>query len=118
VVVRDAANGRELWSSPLAGGTDGFNLAPLSLAGGRAIAVTSVQGTAFPTSTRLTVRRLGTGRQLASVTLPDMIMAPLTVTGTSVLAQSDSPACATAATGTAATGTAATGTAGAANPSQ
>jgi outer membrane protein assembly factor BamB len=101
VVVRDAANGQELWSAPLAGGTDGFNLAPLSLAGGQAIAVTSVQGAAFTTSTRLTVRRLGTGRQLASVTLPDLVMAPLTVTGTSVLAQSDSPACATAAIGTA-----------------
>jgi outer membrane protein assembly factor BamB len=105
LVVREAANGRELWSAPLAGGTDGFNLAPLPLAGGRAIAATSVQGTGFPTSTRLTVRRLGTGRQLASVTLPDMIMAPLTVTGTSVLAQSDSPACGTPATGAAATST-------------
>jgi outer membrane protein assembly factor BamB len=105
LVVRKAANGRELWSAPLAGGTDGFNLALLPLAGGRAIAVTSVQGTGFPTSTRLSVRRLGTGRQLASVTLPDMIMAPLTVTGASVLAQSDSPACATAAVGTVTTST-------------
>jgi outer membrane protein assembly factor BamB len=100
LVVRDAANGRELWSAPLAGGTDGFNLAPLSLAGGRAIAVTIAQGTA---STRLTVRRLAAGRQLASVTLPDMVLAALTVTGTSVLAQSDSPACATAFSGLAET---------------
>jgi outer membrane protein assembly factor BamB len=101
LVVRDAADGRVLWSAPLAGGTDGFNLALLPLAGGQAIAVTSVQGTGFPTSTRLAVRRLGTGGQLASVTLPDMVMAPLTVTGTSVIAQSDSPACATPAIGTA-----------------
>jgi outer membrane protein assembly factor BamB len=101
LVVRDAADGRVLWSTKLAGGADGLNLALLPLAGGQAIAVTSVQGTGFPTSTRLTVRRLGAGRQLASVTLPDMILAPLTVTGTSVLAQSDSPACATPAIGTA-----------------
>jgi outer membrane protein assembly factor BamB len=101
LVVREAANGRELWSAPLDGGTDGFNLALLSPPGGMAIAVTSMQGTGSPTSTRLTVRRLGTGGRLASVTLPDMVMAPLTVTGTSVLAQSDSPACATAAVGTA-----------------
>ena len=112
VVVRDAADGRMLWSAPLAGGTDGFNLAPLSPPGGSAIAYTVAQGTSIPTSTRLTVRRLGTGRQLASVTLPDMVLAPLTVAGTSILAQSDSPACATAASAaTAATSTAATSTA-------
>ena len=73
-----------------------LNLALLPPAGGRAIAVQARQGAGFTAPTRLTVRRLGTGRQLASVTLPDMVMAPLTVTGTSVLAQSDSPACATA----------------------
>jgi len=101
LVVRASANGRVRWSAPLAGGTDGFNLASLPLPGGTAIAYTSVKGTGFPTSTRLTVRRLGTGRQLASVTLPDMILAPLTAAGTSVLAQSDSPACATPAVGTA-----------------
>jgi hypothetical protein len=102
LVVRDAADGRALWSAPLADGTDGFTLALLSAPGGRAIVYTFAAGTGFSTSTRLTVRRLGTGRQLASVTLPDMVMAPLTVTGTSVLAQSDSPTCATA-TATAAT---------------
>ena len=74
LVARDAADGRVLWSTPLPAGADGLNLAPLSLAGGQAIAITSVQGTGFPTSTRLTVRRLGTGRQLASVTLPDMVV--------------------------------------------
>jgi outer membrane protein assembly factor BamB len=96
LVVRDAADGRVLWSAPLADGTGGFNLALLPLAGGRAIAVTIAQGAGYIISTRLTVRRLGTGRQLASVKLPDMIMAPLTVTGTSVLVQSDSHVCATA----------------------
>lgn len=112
LVVRDATDGRVLWSAPLAGGTDGFNLALLSLPGGSAIAYTVAQGAGIPTSTRLTVRRLGTGRQLASVTLPDMVMAPLTVTGTSILAQSDSPACATAASATAAISSAGTGSAG------
>jgi len=82
------------------------------LPGGSAIAYTVAQGAGIPTSTRLTVRRLGTGRQLASVTLPDMVMAPLTVTGTSILAQSDSPACATAASATAAISSAGTGSAG------
>ena len=82
-------------------GPTASNLALLSPPGGRAIAYTFAAGTGFSTSTRLTVRRLGTGRQLASVTLPDMVMAPLTVTGTSVLAQSDSPACANASNGTA-----------------
>jgi hypothetical protein len=93
LVVRNAASGRVLWSAPIGSGTDGLNLAPLSLADGRAIAYTIAQGTGYNISTRLTVHRLGTGRQLASVTLPDMVMAPLTVTGTSVLAQSDSLAC-------------------------
>jgi hypothetical protein len=102
LVVRNAANGRELWSDPIPGGPDGVNLALLSLAGGRAIAVTTEPGSGFGrTSARLTVRRLGTGRQLASVSLPDMIMAPLTVTGTSTLVQSDSPVCAVALNGTA-----------------
>jgi outer membrane protein assembly factor BamB len=101
LVVRAASNGRVRWSAPLAGGTDGFSLASLPLPGGTAIAYTSAEGTGYPTSTRLTVRRLATGRQLASVTLPDMVLAPLTATGTSVLAQSDSPACATADAGAA-----------------
>jgi outer membrane protein assembly factor BamB len=102
LVVRAAANGRVRWSAALAGGTGGFSLASLPLPGGPAIAYSAAEGTGFPTSTRLTVRRLASGRQLASVTLPDMVLAPLTVTGTSVLAQSDSPACATASVGTAA----------------
>jgi outer membrane protein assembly factor BamB len=101
LVVRDAANGRVLWSAPLGGGTDGFNLALLSLPGGRAVVSALATGTGFSINSRLTVRALGTGRPLASVTLPDMVMAPLTVTGTSVLAQSDSLACAFSAVGTA-----------------
>jgi outer membrane protein assembly factor BamB len=105
LVVRAAADGRLLWSAPLAGGSDGSNLALLSPPGGRAIAYAFTPGTSVSASSRLTVRRLGTGRQLASVTLPDMIMAPLTVTGTSVLAQSDSPACAFPTNGTAVTPT-------------
>jgi outer membrane protein assembly factor BamB len=96
LVARAAADGRVLWAVPLAAGADGLNLALLSIAGGRAIAVTAGQGSGFSENTRLTVRRLGTGRPLASVTLPDMVLAPLTVTGTSVLAQSDSLACAAA----------------------
>ena len=103
LVVRDAANGRVRWSAPLAGGTDGFNLALLSLPGGRAVVSALATGTGFNINSRLTVRALGTGRPLASVTLPDMVMAPLTVTGTSVLAQSDSLACAFPAIGTAVT---------------
>jgi outer membrane protein assembly factor BamB len=98
LVARDAADGRVLWSAPLEGG----KLALLPLAGGQAIAVMGGQGAGLTASTRLIVRRLATGRQLASVPLPgDMVLAPLTVTGTSVLVQSDSPGCATAFSGTA-----------------
>ena len=99
LVVRNAANGRVRWSAPLPGGTDGENLALLPLPGGPALGYASTPGASANGPTRLTVRRLGTGRQLASVTLPEMILAPLTVTGTSILAQSDSPACATPAAG-------------------
>jgi len=101
LVARDAADGRVLWSAPLPGGVESENIALLPLPGGQALAYASTTGTSVTAPTRLTVRRLGTGRQLAAVTLPDMIMAPLTVTGTNVLAQSDSPSCAIAATGTA-----------------
>ena len=99
LVARGAVDGRALWSAPLADGTGG--LALLSLAGGRAIAVTDTQTTGSSEHTRLALLRLGTGRQLTSVTLPDMVLAPLTITGTSILAQSDSPSCATAFNGTA-----------------
>lgn len=109
LVARDAADGRVLWSAPLPG--IGGNMALLPLAGGQAIAYTSTPGTGSNPPTRLIVRRLGTGRQLASATLPDMVMGPLTVTGTSILAQSDSLACATAVAGTAVAGTAVAGTA-------
>jgi outer membrane protein assembly factor BamB len=102
LVVRNAANGRQLWSTPIPSGPDGVNLALLPLAGGQAIAATTEPGNGFGrTSARLTVRRLATGRQLASVSLPDMIMAPLTITRTGILVQSDSPVCATALNGTA-----------------
>ena len=101
LVARDAADGRVRWSAPLPGGGGLENLALVRLPGGPAIAYAATPSTGSNPPSRLTVRRLGTGRQLATVTLPDMIMAPLTVTGTSILAQSDSPACATPTVGTA-----------------
>jgi outer membrane protein assembly factor BamB len=98
LIVWSAANGRLQWSAPLGPGS-GVNLALLPLAAGQAIAATVWQASGL--STRLTVDRLATGRPLGSVTLPNLVMAPLTVAGTSVLAQSDSPTCAIAASGTA-----------------
>jgi outer membrane protein assembly factor BamB len=104
LAVRNAADGRVLWSTPLGADAEGgANLALLPLAAGQAVAATVWQGSGL--STRLTVNRLATGAPLGSRTLPDLVMAPLTVAGTSVLAQSDSPACAIAATGTATTRT-------------
>ena len=104
LAVRNAADGRVLWSTPLGADAEGgANLALLPLAAGQAVAATVWQGSGL--STRLTVNRLATGAPLGSRTLPDLVMAPLTVAGTCVLAQSDSPACAIAATGTATTRT-------------
>ena len=101
LIVRSAASGRVQWSAPFGvDGGDGVNLALLPVAGGQAIVATTWQATGR--SSGLTVDRLATGRRLGSVTLPNLVMAPLTVAGTSVLAQSDSPACAVAAPGTAA----------------
>ena len=98
LVARSAATGRVVWSVPVGAGADGgANLGLLPLAAGQAIAATVPDSSGL--STRLTVDRLATGRQLGSVALPDMVMAPLTITGTGVLAQSDSPACATPAVG-------------------
>ena len=92
LTVRDAADGRVQWSAPFGGGSGTVNLALLPAAGGQAVVAT--QGTG--SSTRLTVARLSTGRLLGSVTVPDLVLAPLTVVGRSVLAQSDSPGCAVA----------------------
>jgi outer membrane protein assembly factor BamB len=95
LIVRSASGGRVQWSAPFGvGARDGVNLALLPLAGGQAIVATTWQGTGR--STALTVDRLATGQRLGSVTLPNLVMAPLTVAGPSVLAQSDSPACAVA----------------------
>ena len=87
------------WSAPFGfGWGNEVSLALLPLAGGQAIAAAASQDAGL--STRLTVDRLATGRLLGSVTLPDLVMAPLTVTGTSVLAQADTRACAVAGSGT------------------
>jgi outer membrane protein assembly factor BamB len=100
VVARSAASGRVQWSMPIGGGGFGsLNLALLPLAGGQAVAVAVVRGSGSGISTRLTVHRLATGRQLAAATLPDVVSAPLTVTGDTIIAQSDSPSCAVASTG-------------------
>jgi outer membrane protein assembly factor BamB len=100
LIVRSASDGRVRWSAPFgAGGGNGVSLALLPLAGGQAIVATAWQGSGR--STMLSVNRLATGRLLGSVALPNLVMAPLTVVGASVLAQSDSPACAVAASGAA-----------------
>ena len=100
LVVRRASSGRVLWSTPLGtAGSGGVNLAVLPLPGGPALAAALPASTGL--TTRLTVSRLATGARLGSVTLPDMVVAPLTVAGTSILAQSDAPACGTPTAGTA-----------------
>jgi PQQ-like domain len=101
LTARSAATGRRQWSASAAsGGETAAGLTLLEQGGQPAIAATGWLGTGQ--STRLTVDRLATGRLVGSTTLPNLVMAPLTVTGGTILAQSDSPACATAAAGIAA----------------